>query len=145
MQFREVGSRIQVLAAVWDKAAGRSRQRLVLSIPRFGPWADIAPSAFEALPDEKRQAAADEVNGWIAERRTEADKRALAYAPTRLRGALDQFQQIIADEPETISDADLDALADALRAVQKLVANRNRSRKVKAARAARASASDQPA
>lgn len=91
MQFRTVKNRVQCHAAWYDPATKRGRQKLVYSLPTFGPInkkptpADLTPADFGTA--EQREKWTSEIAAEIDRINAEAEKHHRDLVPTRFTSA----------------------------------------------------------
>lgn len=93
MQFREVSSRVQCIAAYYDGETKRTRQKLVWTLDRFGKI-EKAPAVEDLTPadfgtPQQRQRWADEIAAYIEEHNASEDKRRVEVLPLMLKSAVD--------------------------------------------------------
>lgn len=85
MQFRKVGSRIQVLGSVYDPAAKRCRQKMLGSFSAYWPPKTVPADLADNLTPEQQAEVSTWLAEWHAKEAASTKASTICYAPDRLR------------------------------------------------------------
>jgi predicted component of type VI protein secretion system len=130
MQFREIGGRIQCLSAYYDHDCKRTRQKLVISLPRYGLTPrSVHVDQLKIGTLEEREKWQEEINEFLAKQnkaqKAESDKRQARH----LVRTADQLVQVLTEMPDFYPADELRQVRNAMRRLRNELDRRKVSRR----------------
>lgn len=141
MQFREVGSRIQCLSAYFDPESKRWRQKLVLSLPRFGlARRRVHTDQFKVGTPEEREQWQEEVNEFLVKQQQAEQAESNQRQARSLVRTVDQMVEVLSETPDFYPADELRQVRNAMRRLGKELERRKVSRRRQKGKPAKAKA-----